>query len=138
MPNRMTEPKKLLDPSPAVLRRARQLLSRYSVEIKPDGDGGFLGACVELPGVIAEGDTMDACARDLSFAIETVLATYLIDGEQPPAPASREKRTEQVNVRFTRSEKELLSRESARQGFRGVGDLVRAEVIRSLTAGSRA
>jgi predicted RNase H-like HicB family nuclease len=117
-------------PSPALVKKARQHLSRYSVFIKPDGEGGFIGSATELPGVIADGDTLDECARNLSFALETVIASYLVDGQSPPEPTGREKRTEQVNVRFTRSERNMLQRESAKQGFRGIGDFVRAEVIR--------
>jgi predicted RNase H-like HicB family nuclease len=136
MPSKTTHPAKPTEfaPSPAIVKRARQLQAQYSVALKPDGDGGYIGTCAELPGVLADGRTLDACARNLAFAMETVVATYLVEGRSPPTPATREKRTEQVNVRFTPSEKTLLERESARQGFRGVGDLVRAEVIRRLAS----
>ena len=117
-------------PSPAIIRQARKIMGRYSVVIEPDPTGGFLGTTRELPGAVADGATLAECARRLDFALETVIASYLADGEPPPPPAGREKRTEQVNVRFTRTERDLLVRESARQGFRGIGDLIRAEVIR--------
>jgi predicted RNase H-like HicB family nuclease len=120
------------DPSPALLKRARKHLAAYSFAIQSDGDGGFIGSASELPGVLAEGETLDECARNLSFALETVIASYLTDGDSPPAPTRREKRTEQVNVRFTRTERNLLERESAKQGFRGIGDLIRAQAIRGI------
>ena len=119
-------------PSAAIVKKARQQLAKYSFIIQPDGEGGFIGSATELPGVLADGDTLDECARNLSFALETAIASYLADGQSPPEPARREKRTEQVNVRFTRTERNLLERESAKQGFRGIGDLIRAEVIRSV------
>jgi predicted RNase H-like HicB family nuclease len=121
-------------PSPLLVKKARQQLARYSFVIQPDGHGGFVGSATELPGVLADGSTLDECARNLSFALETVIASYLADGQSPPEPAHREKRTEQVNVRFTRSERNMLQRESAKQGFRGIGDLIRAEVIRGISA----
>jgi predicted RNase H-like HicB family nuclease len=123
------------NPSPTLLKRARKHLVDYSFVIHPDGEGGFLGSASELPGVLADGETLDECARNLTFALETVIASYLADGESPPAPARREKRTEQVNVRFTRTERSLLERESAKQGFRGIGDLIRAQAIQSLANG---
>jgi predicted RNase H-like HicB family nuclease len=122
------------EPSAALIKKARRYLARYSVMIHPKDHGGYWGTATELPGVIASGETLDKCARNLSFALETVIASYLADGETPPKPAVPEKRTEQVNVRFTRSERNLLQRASAKQGFRGIGDLIRAEVIRTLSA----
>jgi predicted RNase H-like HicB family nuclease len=120
------------EPSAEIIARAREVMAGYSFVLEPDGEGGFVGSTAELPGVIADGATLDECARNLSATLETVIASYLADGESPPAPARREKRTEQINVRFTRAEKQALERESARQGFRGIGDLIRAEVIRSI------
>ena len=122
------------NPSPALLKRARGWLTRYHINIEPDGDGGFVGSAAELPGVLADGSTLDDCARNLAFALETVIASYLADGQPPPSPTKAEKRTEQVNVRFTPSEQALLKRKSADAGFRGIGDMIRAEIIRTVRA----
>jgi predicted RNase H-like HicB family nuclease len=124
-------------PSPALLKRARAVMSAYTLVIGPKEGGGYVGSTKELPGVIVSAPTLAECVRRLDFGLETVLATYLADGQPPPCPAGREKRTEQVNVRFTPSERDLLDRESARQGFRGVGDLIRAEMIRRVGSGWR-
>ena len=117
-------------PSPALLKRARALMSRYTLVITPRKSGGYDGSTKELPALIVGGSTLVECVRVLDFGLETLVATYLADGEELPVPNDREKRTEQVNVRFTRSERSLLDQESARQGFRGIGDLIRAEMIR--------
>ena len=104
-------------PSDALLKRARKHLAGYYFLIEPDAGGGFVGSATELPGVLAEGETLDECARNLSFALETVVASYLVDGEAPPTPARLEKRTEQVNVRFTPSERALLKRKKRGAGL---------------------
>ena len=119
-------------PSPTLLKRARAVMTKYTLVIGPKKGGGYVGSTRELPGVIVSAPTLAECARRLDFGLETVVAGYLADGESPPAPTTRERRTEQVNVRFTPTERTLLERESARQGFRGVADLIRAEVIRQV------
>ncbi len=119
----------LFEPSPAIIKRARKIMSGYTFSIEPS-DGMLRGICVEMPGVIAGGATVEECFHELSFGVETLVASYLVDGEEPPRPATREKRTEQVNVRFTPSERSRLEQESINQGFRGIGDLIRAEMIR--------
>ena len=88
--SRATTPKTEFRPSAALIKKARQHLAHYSFVIQPAGDGGFAGSVNELPGVIADGQTHDQCARNLSFALETVIASYLNDGQSPPKPASRE------------------------------------------------
>lgn len=123
-------------PTSAILKRARQVMAGYTFVIQPDGDGSYIGSANELPGVIVDGETPEQCARHLADTLETVIATYLADGVAPPSPTRRERRTEQVNVRFTQSERRMLERESSRQGYRGIGDLIRAEMIRNVQPSS--
>ena len=117
-------------PSAALLKRARVVMSQYTPVITPKEGGGYNGSTKEMPGIIVSAPTLTECARRLDFGLETAVASCLADGGQLPAPSAREKRTEQVNVRFTPTERTLLERESVRPGFRGIGDLIRAEVIR--------
>ena len=124
-------------PSAALLKRARRYMADYSLVIRSRPNGGYTGSSPEFPGTLVGGETPERCAHNLDFMIETIVASYLADGQTPPSPAGREKRTEQVNVRFTRSERTMLEQESARQGFRGIADLIRAEVIRQ-ASGSHA
>ena len=131
MMNKTNATAREFDPSPALIKRARRQMARYHFNIEPDGDGGFVGSATELPGVLADGSTLDECARNLAFALETAIASYLADGQSPPSPTQAEKRTEQVNVRFTPSEQARLKRKSAAEGFRGVGDMIRAEMMRA-------
>ena len=46
-----------------------------------------------------------------------------------PAPARTGERTEQINVRFTVSEKTLLENRSRAGGFKGISDYVRAAAL---------
>jgi uncharacterized protein (DUF1778 family) len=53
------------------------------------------------------------------------VATLLEMGQSPPPPASKNKRTEQVNLRLTVEEKQVLERAAHLHGYRGIGDYVR-------------
>ena len=118
------------EPSAAILKKSKPIMDRYTLLVEPSDEGGFDGRCVELPGVIAGGDTVEEAWHELRFGVETLVASYLTDGDTPPPPSHRKKRSEKVNVSFTPLEKMMLEKESARQGFRGVGDLIRAEMLR--------
>ena len=125
------------EPTPQVLRQARRAMREYTLVIEPDTDLGHIGWAKELPTVFADGRTPDECMRALVFALETALATMIERKDSVPPSARRARRTEQVNIRLTAYEKQILSRESARRGFRGVGDLIRAQAIDKLLTGGR-
>ena len=112
--------------------KAREAKKQYTFVVAPDGDCGYLAWSRELPTVLASGDSPDESLSALGFALETALAALLEDGEPLPPPFSRANRTEQVNIRLTPYEKEILTQEAARRGFRGLGDLIRTHVIESL------
>lgn len=112
-----------------VLERARKIAGSYTFVIERDPTLGYVGWTREMPGVLADGPSVESCARAAVFAVETAVAAMIEQGETPPVSSAREKRTEQVNLRLTRSEKVLLSQESTRRGFRGLADFVRALVL---------
>ena|SRR5687767_1350944 len=112
-----------------ILERARAIAATYTFVIETDATLGYVGWTREMPGVMADGHSVESCARAAVFAVETAIAAMLERGESPPISAAREKRTEQVNLRLTRSEKALLTQESTRRGFRGLADFVRALVL---------
>ena len=115
--------------SAQVLQRARALAAKYTFVIEGDPELKYVGRTQEMPGVLADGPSIESCARATVFAVESAIASLLEAGEKPPVPAARERRTEQVNLRLTRSEKAMLAQESARRGFRGLADFVRAFVL---------
>lgn len=60
----------------------------YRVEIEQEEDGRFLAEVVDLPGVMAYGETADvALARAQALALR-VLADRLDHGEGPQGPVS--------------------------------------------------
>lgn len=109
-----------------VLARARSIVSNYQLTLRPDPEVTWLGSAVEMPGVFADGPTPDACVKNVREALAGAVATLLELGESPP---EAEQRTEQMNIRVTRSEKERLSRSARRDGFRGVADFVRTVAL---------
>jgi predicted RNase H-like HicB family nuclease len=131
----MTKKKTKVDDDfdPAILAKAREIANSYTLIFEPDEELGYVGRVRELPGVLADGKTIEQCAKATLFGVETVVASQLESGETPPAPASREKRSEQVNIRLTPHEKETLQEEASRRGFRGVADFLRASAVDMLT-----
>src|SRR5215207_1577132 len=108
-----------------ILRRAREIADAYQIILQFE-DGLYYGRGLEMPTVMNHGKTPDECVRETKDILTTAVAYMLEKGETPPAPASENKRTEQVNVRLTPEEKLLLEEKARTKGFRGVSDFVRA------------
>jgi predicted RNase H-like HicB family nuclease len=121
-------------PAEKVLRAARKALATYTLVIEPDSQLSYIGWAKELSTVFADGPTPEDCVATLKFSLESALSAMLEDGLELPRPISEAKRTQQVNIRLTPYEKQLLMRESAKRGFRGVSDLIRAQTIDKLLA----
>ena len=115
--------------SEASLAAAREAMRGYTFLIEPDDEVAFAGSALEMPTVTADGATRRECVENLEFALETVLATLAEDGQPLPDPVSSATRTEQVNVRLTAREKQMLLLESNRHGYRGISDLVRSRLL---------
>ncbi len=112
----------------AVLKRARSIARGYQIILQFE-DGEYYGRGLELPYVMNDGKTPDACVRATRESLTIVVATMLEAGDVPPAPASEGKRTEQINVRLTPEEKLLLEEAARSRGFRGLGDFVRSTAL---------
>jgi predicted RNase H-like HicB family nuclease len=109
-------------------------LAAYTLVIEPDPQIGYVGWAKEFPTVFADGPTPEDCMSALKFCLESSLGAMLDEGMELPRPISEAKRTQQVNIRLTPYEKQLLTRESAKRGFRGISDLIRAQTIDKLVA----
>ena len=121
--------KKIL--TPAVLRKAQKLVDGYRIVIEPSGKAGFVGSAVEFPTAFARGKTREKCLKATREVLTAAVATMIHLGGTPPAPASAQRRTAQVNVRLTPTEKDLMTRAAAESGFKGLGDFLRATAMTS-------
>jgi predicted RNase H-like HicB family nuclease len=111
-----------------VLKQARAIADKYQIILQFE-DGEYYGRGLEMPYVMNDGKTPDACVQSTRESLAVAVATLLEAGDVPPAPASEGKRTEQVNVRLTPEEKLLLQEASRSKGFRGLGDFVRSAAL---------
>jgi predicted RNase H-like HicB family nuclease len=107
------------------MRRARAIAEAYQIILQFE-DGEWYGRGLEMPFVMADGPTPEACVRATREALTVAVATTLEAGDPPPPAASERKRSEQINVRVTPEEKLLLESAARRRGFRGLGDYVRS------------
>ena len=92
----------------------------------PDSDVGYFGRTIEMPYVMADGETPEACVAATLEATATAVASLLEEGQTPPTSASEGKRDQQVNIRLTAEEKLLLEEASRREGFRILSDYLRS------------
>lgn len=115
--------------APKLWAKAKQLAAQYTVVIQPEPDLGYFGRTIEMPYVMADGKTPEACIAELMEATALAIAVDLENGERPPRPAGDEKRTAQVNLRLTQREKFDIEEAARREGFRGVSDFVRSAAL---------
>jgi len=104
-------------PRRGALARARKAIAVYTLIIQPDADLGYAGYAMELPSVMADGQTAAECAAALNFSLETALAAMIEGGMELPRAQAQARRTEHVNTRLTPMEKQALVRESSRRDF---------------------
>jgi len=116
---------------PRVLRRARQIASAYQIIIHYE-DGEYYGRGLEMPHVMNDGKTPDECVAKTRDILTTAVACMLEQRQVPPAPATDNRRTEQLNIRLTPEEKLLLEDAARRNGFRGLSDFVRNASLTSV------
>jgi predicted RNase H-like HicB family nuclease len=107
------------------------LADQYQIIIQHE-DGEYYGRGLEMPHVMNDGRTPDDCVEATRKALTAAVAYLLESGGVPPSPASRNKRTEQINVRVTPGEKIQLEEAARSAGFRGLSDFVRAASLKSV------
>lgn len=117
--------------TPAVLRKSEKLVDGYKIVIEPHNESGFVGSAVEFPTAYAKGKTREECLKATKEVLTAAVATMMHLGGTPPAPASAQRRTAQVNVRLTPAEKDMMSRAATESGYKGLGDFLRAAAIKA-------
>lgn len=111
-----------------ILAKAQKIANQYELIIFIE-DGHWYGKGIEMPTVFGDGKTPNECIENTRKAFVAAVA-YLLETDQTvPLPASRGKRTEQVNVRLTAEEKAILSASAKSKGYRGIGDYIRASAL---------
>jgi predicted RNase H-like HicB family nuclease len=128
------KPNKALDPArpfdPAVWAKAEAIAIRYGVTLRYlDDEKCFFGRGVELPMAMGDGQTEADCLKCTRKSLVLSVATMLEHGERPPLPAESGERTEQVNIRMTRAEKQAMEEAAGAGGFRSVSDYLRVKAL---------
>jgi predicted RNase H-like HicB family nuclease len=113
----------------AILRRARDIASQYRLLLEHDAEAGYIGSTVEMPLVMGDGVTPEACVKMVLEATIAAVATLLERGESPPSPAREGKREHQVNIRLSADEKFRLEHAAQAQGYRSLSDYMRAAAL---------
>lgn len=114
--------------APAILRRARELAAKYRLLIEKSPDG-YTAQVFEMTNILGFGTTLNKCEKETRELLTTALAFMIENGDEPPAPSTDEKRTEQVNIRLTALEKARLEEASRQQGYRGLSDFIRSKSL---------
>lgn len=117
----------------SVLRQAKEIVRGYSIILEPHEKHGFIGTAIELPTAPGKGKTPEACYEDTQETLIGAAAIMIANGKRPPRPASPEKRTTQVNVRFTNIEERALRSAALTLGFKGIGDFIRSLALQSIS-----
>jgi len=130
--SRNSSKKKAIDApfDPEIEKRAYEIVDEYRFVIERE-EGHYYGHAVEMPYCFGDGATPDECLRSAREGAIAGVAYMLEQGE--PAPASKNKRTEQLNLRLTAMEKMQLEEAARREGFRGVSDFVRRASLEQAT-----
>lgn len=81
----------------ATWRQATAIVLRYSLVISPDEELVFFGRTLELPLVMSDGATIEACARSTLEATACAVATILEAGDTPPVPEHDGRRADSPN-----------------------------------------
>ena len=50
-------------------------MTKYTIAYTPEVDGGFSGQCLELPGAISQGETLEELEANMTDAIQLMLAS---------------------------------------------------------------
>lgn len=115
--------------APAILERAKAIAHKYRIVLEPDGDCGYVGTSLEMPGVFADGKSADACVKEVREALTGAVAYLIEKGENPPVPADEQVRDKQVNVRLTAAEQRRLKEAASARGFTDISDYVRSQSL---------
>lgn len=108
----------------AILRRAADLAGAYQVVLRQEG-GRYYGVGLELPDAMNHGATPEECVRATRDSMTQLLARMLRAGVAPPAPTLNVDRTEQITVRVTPAERNVIEHLARAYGCRSAAEYLR-------------
>jgi len=126
MSNKLKKLNKAFDKD--VLTPAKKIAEKYEIILSFD-NGEWYGRGLEMPNVFGDGKTPDECVKNTRKGLISAVAHLLEQGEIIPAPASANKRTEQVNIRLTPEEKAIFGASARANGFNSLADFIRAKAM---------
>ncbi|MDX2148216.1 MAG: DUF1778 domain-containing protein [Planctomycetota bacterium] len=113
-------------PSNEMEARAKELVSQYNFEFKLRGDT-FIGFTRELPGVTGLGKSFEQC-RDATMEAQVATVAALLR-KGLAVPEAGENKSEQLNLRLTREDKDVLQLAAGKGGYRSVSEFVRKAAL---------
>ncbi len=61
-------------------------MTQYTIVYTPEEEGGFSGRCLELPGAISQGETLEELRSNMYEAIELVLESMAAEAKAAQKP----------------------------------------------------
>lgn len=61
-------------------------MTQYTVFTKEEAEGGYSGRCLELPGAISQGETLEELRGNMYEAIELVLESMAAEAKAEQGP----------------------------------------------------
>ena len=60
----------------------------YPVTLTPEGDGGYVVTCRDIPELITQGDGTEAALENATDALDEVASSYMLDGKPLPGTSA--------------------------------------------------
>jgi len=89
---------------------------KYPVTLHPDPEGGFVAEIEDLPGCLAQGNTVEQAYEMIEIAKEMWLEVAYDEGQDIPLPRTEEQYSGKFNVRFPKSLHRKLDQLADREG----------------------
>ncbi len=114
---------------PGILEKAREIADKYRIVLEPHPDCGYTGTSLEMPGVMGDGQTADACVKHVREGLVVGVAYLLESGKTPPVPADEQIRNKQINISVTETERCRLKEAAKAKGFTDISDFMRTTFL---------
>jgi predicted RNase H-like HicB family nuclease len=114
---------------PHILARAREIANKYRIVLEPGENSGYVGTSLEMPGVMGDGTTPNACVKHVRDGLVVGVAYLLEKGQEPPTPENEQVRNKQINIRVSEAEQRRLKEAAKAMGFSDISDFMRTTIL---------